>query len=129
MCILDKASNEVTNDHEMGYFVTGQCYDGASAMKGKRNGLKTLILATNPKAIYIHCYAHSLQLAVNDSVKQLKPISEVLDLCCEVAKLVRKSPKRTAALKALKAEIQEPTVGIRSLCPTRWVEFTSTMTQ
>ena len=90
-------------------------------MKGKRNGLKTLILNENPKAVYIHCYAHSLQLAVSDSVKQLKPLREVLGLCSEVAKLIRKSPKRTSTLNALKSEINEPSVGIRSLCPTRYL--------
>ena len=34
-------------------YVAGQCYDGAAAMKGKINGLKTLILECNTKALTI----------------------------------------------------------------------------
>lgn len=88
-------------------------------MKGKRNGLKTLILKENPKAHYVHCYAHSLQLAVQDTVRQSDLMNSVFDLCSEIAKLIRNSPKRTTALKRLKEEIQETTIGVRSLCPTR----------
>ena len=90
-------------------------------MSGKRNGLKTLILEKNPKASYVHCYAHSLQLAVQDSVRQSHVMNDVLDLCSEVAKLIRNSTKRTAALNKLKEEIQEPSIGIRAICPTRFV--------
>lgn len=103
------------------YLIQGQCYDGAAATSGKRNGLKTLILNKNPKATYVHCYAHSLQLAVQDSVRQSNVMNDVLDLCSEVAKFIRRSAKRTFALKQLKEEIQEPSIGIRSLCPTRFV--------
>lgn len=88
-------------------------------MKGKRNGLKTLILNSNPKAHYIHCYAHSLQLAVQDSVKQSTLMGSVFGVCSEVAKLIRSSPKRSIALAKLKEEISEPSIGIRTLCPTR----------
>lgn len=89
-------------------------------MSGKRNGLKSLILHQNDKAVYVHCYAHSLQLAVQDSVRRCKAMSDVFDLCSEVAKLIRSSPKRTTALKKLKEEIGEPSIGIRALCPTRY---------
>lgn len=100
--------------------VLGQCYDGASAMRGVRSGLKTLMLQQNPRAHYIHCYAHSLQLGVQDSVKQSKLMADVLDLCSEIARLIRKSPKRSAELKSLKEQIHEPAIGIRQLCPTRY---------
>ena len=42
----------------------GQCYDGASNMRGEFNGLKTLILQENPRAYYVHCFAHQLQLTL-----------------------------------------------------------------
>ncbi|CAN1157896.1 Zinc finger MYM-type protein 1 [Linum perenne] len=35
--------------------IRGQGYDGASNMKGEINGLKTLILAENSAAYYVHC--------------------------------------------------------------------------
>ena len=88
-------------------------------MKGKQNGLKTLLLSENPKAHYLHCYGHSLQLAVQDATKSSKLMGEAIDLCSEVSALIRKSSKRTAMLDDLKEAIKEPSVGIRSLCPTR----------
>ncbi|XP_042396749.1 zinc finger MYM-type protein 1-like [Zingiber officinale] len=42
----------------------GQGYDGASNMFGEFNGLKSLIIKENPYALYVHCFAHQLQLVV-----------------------------------------------------------------
>jgi hypothetical protein len=99
----------------------GQCCEGAASVKSKRNGLKSLILEANPRASYVHCYAHSLQLGVQDAVKDSQLLSNALDLCSEVASMIRKSPKRARLLSDLKQEIKEPSIGIRSLCPTRSV--------
>lgn len=88
-------------------------------MRGNRNGLKTRILDENPKATYVHCHGHSLQLGVQDATKDSAVVSVALDLCSEISSLIRKSPKRAAALANLKEAIKEPAVGIRSLCPTR----------
>ena len=41
----------------------GQAYDGASNVKGHKSGVKTQILAKNERALFVHCYAHSLNLA------------------------------------------------------------------
>jgi hypothetical protein len=38
----------------------GQGYNGASNMRGEFNGLKALILNSNPSAYYVHCFAHRL---------------------------------------------------------------------
>lgn len=38
----------------------GQWYDGASTMKGPRSGVAKQLLEEEPKAIYTHCYGHSL---------------------------------------------------------------------
>ncbi|XP_022871979.1 zinc finger MYM-type protein 1-like [Olea europaea var. sylvestris] len=42
----------------------GQGYDRASNMSSESNGLKALILRENPHAMYVHCFAHQLQLAI-----------------------------------------------------------------
>ncbi|XP_042401138.1 zinc finger MYM-type protein 1-like [Zingiber officinale] len=42
----------------------GQGYDGASNMSGEFNGLKSLIMNENLYALYVHCFAHQLQLVV-----------------------------------------------------------------
>ena len=40
--------------------IRGQCYDGASNMSGEYRGLQARIKDEAPKALYVHCYAHSL---------------------------------------------------------------------
>ena len=49
----------------------GQCYDGASNMVCLRSVLATQILDKSPKAFLIHCFAHPLNLSVNDMVRQI----------------------------------------------------------
>lgn len=88
-------------------------------MKGHKNGLKTKLMAENPKAIYVHCYAHSLQLGIQDAVKSSQLLTNTLNVCAEVASLIRSSPKRSGHLERMKEAVKQPTVGIRSLCPTR----------
>ena len=114
-----------TKSWNINYLLAGQCYDGASAIKGKRKGLKTLILDANPKASYVHCYAHSLQLAIQDSVKQSKLMSTIFDVYSEISKLIRKFPKTTPGLQQLKKDIPEPSISMRALCPTRLLSFFS----
>ena len=47
----------------------GQCYDGASNMAGSKSGVASQIKTKEPRAIFTHCYGHSLQLAVGETVK------------------------------------------------------------
>ena len=42
----------------------GQCYDGAGNMAGKIKGAATRIRNEYPKAVYVHCTAHVLNLCV-----------------------------------------------------------------
>ena len=49
----------------------GQAYDGASNMSGRLSGVQAKISADYPKAIYIHCLCHSLNLAVQDSSRNV----------------------------------------------------------
>ena len=54
----------------------GQGYDGASNMRGELHGLKTLVLADNPHAFYVHCFAHQLQLVVVAVVKGVLSVGD-----------------------------------------------------
>ena len=44
--------------------IHGQMYDGAGAMAGKSKGAAARILEVFPKAMYIHCAVHALNLCV-----------------------------------------------------------------
>ena len=98
----------------------GQCYDGAAAMAGSKNGVATQILSIEPRALFTHCYGHSLNLAVCDSIKHCKIIEDAMDVVHEITKLIKFSPKRGAIFDNLKEELSPDTPGFRVLCPTRW---------
>lgn len=57
----------------------GQCYDGASTMRGARSGVATRICEEEPRAVYTHCYGHSINLAASDAVKESKLMRDALD--------------------------------------------------
>ena len=44
--------------------VQGQCFDGASNMSGARSGCQAVIQQQAPKAVYVHCSSHRLNLAI-----------------------------------------------------------------
>ena len=45
-----------------------QCFDGAAVMSGRCSGVQTRIRELCPKAIYVHCFAHRLNLVIVDVV-------------------------------------------------------------
>ena len=47
----------------------GQCYDGASALTGAKNGVAVVIANKESRAIFSHCYGHILNLGVGDTIK------------------------------------------------------------
>ena len=95
----------------------GQCYDGASNMRGVKNGVAAQLSSVEKRAIYTHCYGHSLNLAVSDCIKKCKVCSDALDLAFEITKLIKFSPKRESALSHIR---EDSGPGIRKFCPTRW---------
>ena len=74
--ILDQLSNLELSINNC----ISQCYDGASVMSGCCNGVATKILEKNPKAIYIHCWAHQLNLVLVGSCKIVAAASDFFAL-------------------------------------------------
>ena len=54
-----------------------QCYNGASVMSGTYSGVS---VEENLRAIYIHCHAHQLNLALVDTCKNLSAASDFFSL-------------------------------------------------
>ncbi|XP_044147234.1 zinc finger MYM-type protein 1-like [Bufo gargarizans] len=57
------------NNHIAIENMRGQGYDNGANMKGKHNGLQQRILNINPRAFFVPCSAHTLNLVVNDAAK------------------------------------------------------------
>ena len=113
-----------------------QCYDGFSTMVGSKKGVATIIKQSQLNCMLIHCYCHTLNLAVGDVIKNIPALKESLEDVYEFIKLIKYSPKHQAALqrkqKELKIDNLHLTVNtseqmvsdnyskIGLLCQTRW---------
>ena len=69
-----------------------QTYDGVANMTGCLSGVAARILFENPRALYVHCANHSLDLAWKDCAKESKTICDTLNLVQELAVFIRSSP-------------------------------------
>ena len=81
------------------------------------SGVAKRLCDEEPRALYLHCHAHALNLAVGDSIKRCKYTKDALDVAFEVLKLVKFSPKRAAELEK---EYALDSPGFHVLCPTHW---------
>ena len=57
-------------------------------MTGSKNGVATQICEEEPKALFLHCNGHALNLAVSDTVKGCQVVKDALDTAFEVSKLI-----------------------------------------
>ncbi|KAF8403680.1 hypothetical protein HHK36_011784 [Tetracentron sinense] len=90
-------------------YVDKRGYDGASNIQGEFNGLKTLIMKDNEYAIYVHCFAHQLQLTLIVIAKKHNKISVFFNLVSDVVNVVGASSKRRDILREKQvAKIVEP---------------------
>lgn len=95
----------------------GQCYDGAASVSGRISGLQTKIREVEPRALFVHCSAHSLNLAVQDGLQCIPEIRNFLSLIREIIVFVRGSPKRLAWFETFQAPDDN---SLKPFCPTRW---------
>ena len=89
-------------------------------MAGIRSGVATQIQKLEHRAVYLHCMAHSLNLAVQDTCRSINILRDMFDTVLELSKLFKYSAKKKALLNKLKSELSPHTPGVKPLCPTRW---------
>ena len=58
-------------------------------MKGHRNGVATKLAQMESRAVYTHCYGHSLNLACQDTVRDIKVLKDALDTTFELPKFLK----------------------------------------
>jgi len=66
----------------------GQCYDSGSNMAGCKSRVKTQILQLEPRALFTHCYGHSLSLSVADTIRAVKHLGSIMDTVHELSKFL-----------------------------------------
>ncbi|XP_042414977.1 zinc finger MYM-type protein 1-like [Zingiber officinale] len=79
----------------------GQGYDGASNMSGEFNGLKSLIMKENPYALYVHCFAHQLQLVVVAVAQENQYVCDFMWIVGSIVNISASSCKRADKLRQL----------------------------
>lgn len=100
--------------------VRGQCFDGARNVSGKLSGLQARIRDIEPRALFVHCFAHSLNLMVQDALEGLPLIRNFIGIIKELINFIRDSPKRVAFFKQLQAAINTGSPLLSPFCPTRY---------
>ena len=81
---LDATSLSIYNKDLLAKFnldfmkIVSQGYDGASVMSGRCAGVQAKVREFAPNDIYIHCYAHVLNLVLVDSCRSVSATSEFL---------------------------------------------------
>ena len=69
----------------------GQCYNGCSTMSGLRSGVAKE-LRVESRAVFTHCYSHSLNLAASDCIKNSKLMKSAPETTYEISKLIKLAP-------------------------------------
>ena len=60
-------------------------------MSGKNSGVKARILSEEPRALFIHCFNHALNLAASDTLKKIVLLKNALSISEELLILFQKS--------------------------------------
>jgi len=103
-------------------FLFGQGYDGASNMSGKCRGVQAIICEKYPHALYVHCAAHSLNLAVS-TASNIKPIRNCLGILEKMYTFFNTPKRSSVILSEIDGCDFEPKVkSLKRLCATRWVQ-------
>ena len=88
--------------------LVGQGYDGCSAMAGKEGGVQAFVKAKYPRATFVHCSSHRLNLVVND-LNKLNDVRNGIGTVKSIINFFRESAQRRRLV---------PNVPV--LCETRW---------
>lgn len=99
---------------ECGDKLIAQTYDGASTMSGHLTGVQARIKELYPEALFVHCYAHVLNLVLSQRVNEIPECKIFFSTLNGIAAFFSRSPKRSTFLdEFLKRRLPH-------VCPTRW---------
>ena len=99
--------------------VVAECFDGASNMSGVNRGLAARMKECSPLAIYIHCYGHLLNLAIQDTMTEIEPLRNALGSIQSLHNFIEGSPKRHAVFCNIDNGVQFVRT-LKSQSVTRW---------
>ena len=89
-------------------------------MSGSCSGVSARIKELNPKAVYIHCCAHRLNLALVDTVKSITIAEDFFALLQTLYIFMAASKVHEIFLSQQKELGQKQEIRLKKLCETRW---------
>lgn len=96
--------------------IVGQCYDGASNMSGIYNGLQEKLRQKGAfRALFVHCWAHKLELVLADAMKKFQAFASMLHTIGDVRECF--GGYKVAALIERESAAK---LTLQSLSSTRW---------
>ena len=107
----------------------GQTYDGASNMSGHISGVAALFLEIVEEALYVHCYAHRLNLCLQEVSKKVTIMNDAQEFVKSLHNFINNAPKRLQMFKDIKdkllyedsdSELKISSKGIKPMCVTRF---------
>ncbi|XP_024984170.1 zinc finger MYM-type protein 1-like [Cynara cardunculus var. scolymus] len=96
-------------------YVRGQGYDNGSNMKGKHQGMQKRLLDINPRAFYMPCGCHSLNLVLCDMANSCHKAKTFFGTCQAIYNVFSNSTKRWTVLLEYIDDLT-----LKSLSATRW---------
>ena len=121
--IFEVVMKELKSKHLPLEKLIGMATDGASVMKGERNGVTAKMKRENPFLLSTHCIAHRLALASGkaaDSVPYLKQYQQSVNT---IYKYFHYSPKHSRALEEMQAVLNVAERKFQQVFHTRWLSF------
>lgn len=101
--------------------VVGFGCDGASVMVGKKGGVSAFLTQLQPSCITVHCFAHRLELAYKDAVKENKLYDSCIALLMGLYYFYHNSPKQRQNLKRSFQSLNQSSVMPTRVGGTTWV--------
>ena len=89
-------------------------------MNGVHKGLSTRMEECSPLGIYVHCYGHVLNLALQDTMTQIEPLRNTLGTIQALYNFLEASPKRHALFSDTEVQGEDLKLTLKSLSATRW---------
>lgn len=103
------------NEHNLPFGdCRGQAYDNGANMRGKHKGVQARLLVVNPRAFFVPCGAHTLNLVVSDAAKASIVAISYFGYLQKIYVLFSASVQRWAILK------EHVPISVKSWAETRW---------
>ena len=89
-------------------------------MNGLHKGLSTRMEECSPFSIYVHCYGHVLNLALQDTMTQIEPLRNALGIIQAPYNFLEASPNRHAPFTDTEVQGEDLKLTLKSLSTTQW---------